>query len=80
MQSLCNQSVTRKMSWLVGRVAGVMINAPHITGSKKRGGCSVAEAAPLFAARVYVIVSRSFSLHADLIVLGMLSLIYHPDG
>jgi hypothetical protein len=28
MQSLCNQSVTRKMSWLVGRVAEVMINAP----------------------------------------------------
>jgi hypothetical protein len=27
MQSLCNQSVTRKMSWLVGRVTGVMINA-----------------------------------------------------
>jgi hypothetical protein len=28
MQSLCNQSVTSKMSWLVGRVTGVMINAP----------------------------------------------------
>jgi hypothetical protein len=27
MQSLCNQSVTRKMSWSVGRVAGVMIKA-----------------------------------------------------
>jgi len=27
MQSLCNQSVTRKMSWSVGRMAGVMINA-----------------------------------------------------
>jgi hypothetical protein len=27
MQSLCNQSVTPKMPWLVGKVAGVMINA-----------------------------------------------------
>jgi radical SAM superfamily enzyme YgiQ (UPF0313 family) len=27
MQSLCNQSVTRKMSWSVGMVAGVMIDA-----------------------------------------------------
>jgi hypothetical protein len=27
MQSLCNQSVTRKMSWSVGGMAGVMINA-----------------------------------------------------
>jgi hypothetical protein len=27
MQSLCNQSVTPNMSWLVGRVAGIMINA-----------------------------------------------------
>jgi len=27
MQSLCNQSVTRKMSWSVRRVAGAMINA-----------------------------------------------------
>jgi hypothetical protein len=27
MQDLCNQSVTRKMSSSVGRVAGVMINA-----------------------------------------------------
>jgi hypothetical protein len=27
MQSLCNQSVMRKMSWSGGRVAGVMINA-----------------------------------------------------
>jgi hypothetical protein len=29
MQSLCNQSVTRKMSWSVGGMAGVMINAPE---------------------------------------------------
>ena len=29
---------------------------PYITGSKKRCGWSVAEPAPLFAARVYVIV------------------------
>jgi hypothetical protein len=27
MQSLCNQSVTRKMSWSVRRMAGVMIDA-----------------------------------------------------
>jgi hypothetical protein len=27
MQSLCNQYVMRKMSWSVGKVAGVMINA-----------------------------------------------------
>jgi hypothetical protein len=29
MQSLCNQSVTHKMSWSIGRVAGVMINAKN---------------------------------------------------
>ena len=29
---------------------------PHITGSKKWCGCSKAEAAPLFAVRVYVFV------------------------
>jgi hypothetical protein len=33
MQSLCNQSVMRKMSWSVGRVAGVMINAQFSNGS-----------------------------------------------
>jgi hypothetical protein len=30
MQSLCNQSVTRKMPWSVGRVAGIMIDAAGI--------------------------------------------------
>jgi hypothetical protein len=47
MQSLCNQSVTRKLSWSVGRVAGVMINAlllpfqlrfPH-AGMEPNGFC-----------------------------------------
>jgi hypothetical protein len=35
MQSLCNQSVTRKMLWSVGRVAEVMINAKKSAEARK---------------------------------------------
>jgi hypothetical protein len=38
MQSLCNQSVARKMSWSVGRVAGVMINAACDAGVGSQPG------------------------------------------
>jgi hypothetical protein len=42
MQSLCNQYVMRKMSWSVGKVAGVMINAPvcnRLIGQTSRSFC-----------------------------------------
>jgi hypothetical protein len=57
MQSLCNQSLTRKMSWLVERVAEVMINAV-ISKPKKYSNCN-RSAPPL---TISILFQRDMSL------------------